>query len=41
MIYLNCGNSELEKAAFEWAKRNGYIVKKEPGGGGPSWDSGK
>ena len=41
VIYLNCGYNELEKAAFEWAKRNGYIVKKEPGGGGPSWDSGK
>lgn len=40
-VYLNSGNSDLEKAAFDWADRNGYIVKKEPGGGGPSWGSGK
>jgi HEAT repeat protein len=36
-VYLNCGNSDLEKAAFEWADAHGYTVTKVAGGGGSFW----
>ena len=31
LVYLNCGQPELEAAAQDWAKRNGYQVIKTPG----------
>lgn len=34
-FYLNCGNSELEKAGAEWAKSHGYIISRSPFGGEP------
>lgn len=35
--YLNCGNDLLEKAASDWAHRNGYIITTRPVGGGTYW----
>jgi HEAT repeat protein len=38
--FLNCGNSELDKAARAWASRRGYrVVQTGTGGGGPVWGS--
>lgn len=39
---LNCGNSELDKAARTWAPKHGYrVVTGGTGGGGPVWGSQK
>jgi hypothetical protein len=35
--YPNCGNSQLEKAAEQWAENNGYYVTGGQGGVGPTW----
>lgn len=37
--YLNCGNTELEAAAGEWAATNGYFVTAQPGSATASWGS--
>ena len=40
--FLNCGNSQLDKAATGWAHSHGYyIVSSGSGGGGPIWGSGQ
>jgi len=38
--YLNCGNPDLEDAARAWAKKHGYNVVTQPGGGAVQWGSG-
>lgn len=37
--FLNCGNSELKKAAEEWAERHGFIIKIGHGAHPVSWGS--
>ncbi len=38
--YLNCGSTKLEDAARAWAKKHGYEVVQQPGGGSVQWGSG-
>ncbi|HTQ31426.1 MAG TPA: hypothetical protein VMI53_09465, partial [Opitutaceae bacterium] len=40
-LYLNCGNDKLEKAAQDWASRNGYTTITLPTSNGShaSWGS--
>lgn len=38
-IYLNCGHSELSKAANEWAKTHGYTIDMGDGANPVSWGS--
>jgi HEAT repeat protein len=38
--YLNCGSTKLEDAAHAWAKKHGYEVVTQPGGGSVQWGSG-
>lgn len=38
--YLNCGNRQLERAAYAWAGQHGYSVYQTPGAGGGQWGSG-
>jgi len=39
-VYLNCGNSELEAAASQWAQDHGfYTMAAGVGGGGVQWGS--
>jgi HEAT repeat protein len=40
-VFLNCGNTQLEDAAREWAKIRGYEVGPATGGPGPTWASGR
>ncbi|MBU2599296.1 hypothetical protein KJ849_01780 [bacterium] len=37
--FLNCGNSQLEKAGHIWAKEYGYTIISQGYGNGPQWGS--
>ena len=40
--FLNCGNAQLEQAAYTWATSHGYTVTEFPiGGSGPTWGANK
>ena len=36
-VYINSGNTELERAAREWAAKNGYEIKRSTAGTSVPW----